>query len=758
MNKNYRIIALLTLLVFMTTIFTMPISADTLNDKAKALNTLSILQGDGFNFNLNMQLKRSEAATFIVRMLGQENHVLANTELYSKSKFIDVQPGQWYVSYIEFCAKNDLITGYPSGKFGPDDYLSEKSALTLILKLMGYNWGTDFNWSTIYQKAYTVGILKDSSYLVKTADNVKYTRGNLVSALYDSLTLKKNNSTSSMLDDLISIGAVTKDMARTAGFIKDITPTIIVSAQAMDLNKVSVKFNENISSLSTSDIKIYDVSDAQKKLTVSIESQNGNEVIFKTSGQSQTAIYKIEIAKVTDVDGFTTVSLGFKFNGYKIPEVKSDFFKISKIEPIDKKTINVYFTHPININAEFPNFYQIMHEGTPYIVGSPQTLALKAGGEQQNSVMLYLKDKEFINNEVYTLNINGDLTSAYSVRLNEGDGDKAVFAAKATELESLRITSVAPLNSNTLMIEFNKDIDPNFAEKRVNYTVKQKVTGLELPVSSAAIMTSGDKKGKAVIVGLSGIFDKTKEYELTIEYLSDRLKQSYLESVKYIFPGYYPDKVDIGIVGATNLDAGTVVIYTDRPLDLQSALIPSNYLITSAVQSGTYFYPSKVYYDPAKDPYVVKLYLPTDRNLSSSGGTYIVKIQNTLKDYLGNMSSKTIEYGFNGIGSSTSKPFISEAVMISRDTIKVKFNKDIALDIPNILNTNYKLEYKQDGSSFKKIPTSVNYYDGTTLILKFDTLNPIISYTLMFESLKDYVGNIRTSADGQNTIEVRIGK
>ena len=155
---------------------------------------------------------------------------------------------------------------------------------------------------------------------------------------------------------------------------------------------------------------------------------------------------------------------------------------------------------------------------------------------------------------------------------------------------------------------------------------------------------------------------------------------------------------------------------------------------------------------------MVKLYLPTDRNLSSSGGTYIVKIQNTLKDYLGNMSSKTIEYGFNGIGSSTSKPFISEAVMISRDTIKVKFNKDIALDIPNILNTNYKLEYKQDGSSFKKIPTSVNYYDGTTLILKFDTLNPIISYTLMFESLKDYVGNIRTSADGQNTIEVRIGK
>jgi hypothetical protein len=758
MNKRNKIIAVLTLLMYITTLFAMPVSADALNDRASALNTLGILKGDGVNFNLNSQLKRSEAATFIVRVLGQENHVLVNTDLYSNSKFSDVQNGQWYTPYVEFCTQNNLIAGYTSGKFGPNDYLSEKAALTLILRTLGYTWGTDFDWNTVYQTAYSVGIIKDSSYLSKAGDNINYTRGNLVNALYESLTIQKKNSNSSLLDDLMNLGAVTKDMAVTAGFIKDETKTAIVSVEAVDLSRVSVKFNENIKSLSAGDISISEVLKPENKLTVAIESQTGSEVILKTLGQSEGVDYKLEIAKVVDEGDFAAAALVGYFKGYKVPEVKSDYFKISKVVPVDKKTINIYFTHPINVNAEYPNFYEIVNEAGSFVVGSPQTILVKAGDTAQNSVMLYLKDREFVDKEVYTVNIKGDLTSAYSVRLNEGSGDKASFIASAGNLEELKISNVTPLNNNTLMIDFNKIIDKNLAEKKVNYAVKQKTTGTELYITSAAVVSSGDKAGKAVVLGLSGTFEKTKEYELTIEYLFDSYKESYLEGAKYTFLGYYTDKVDIGLIGATNLDAGTVVIYTDRALDPQSALIPSNYVITSAVNSGEYFFPSKVYYDPIDNPYVVKLYLPVGRNLNSNGGTYIVRIQSILKDYLGNTSTKAVEYGFNSTGSNTAKPLISEAVIISYDTIKVTFNKDIAMDIPNILNTNYSLEYKLDGSSFKKVPTSVNYYNGTTMILKFDTLDPTVDYTLMFDSLKDYVGNTRISADGQNTVQVRAGQ
>lgn len=758
MIKKHRRIALFTLLIYVFTLYMVPVSADTLDDRAKALNTLSILRGDGGNFNLGAQLKRGEAATFMVRMLGQENHVLANKEIYSNSKFPDVKAGDWFVTYVEFCTQNGIIAGYPSGKFGPNDFLSEKAALTMILKSMGYKWDVDFNWDTVYQKAYSVGIVKDSSYLKRTADNIKYTRGNLVNALYETLTLKKNGSGSSMLEDLMNLGVITKDTAKAAGFIKDSIKTSLVSVQAIDLNRISIKFNEIIGGLAVTDITIYEAANIQKKLTLTVESQNGNEFILKTSGQTEGADYRLEIAKVVDTEGFVANSLVSAFKGFRIPEVKSDYFKISKVEPIDKKSINVYFTHPINVNAEYPSFYELTRDGAQFVAGSPQSLQVKVSGTSQNCVMLYLKEKEFTDSEVYSINIKGDLTSAYSVRLNEGTGDKASFTARAKELEALKISSVTPLNNNTLMIEFNRDIDTNFAEKRVNYTVKQKTTGTELTVNSAAVMNSGDRKGRAVVVALSGVFDKTKEYELTIEYLPDRFKETYLEEAKYTFFGYYPDRSDIGIQLVTALDAGTIMLYTDHALDAQTAVITSNYVISSTAQPSVYFYPTKVYYDPVNNPNILKLYLSPDRLLNSSGSTYILRVQSTLKDSMGNMSSKTLEYGFYSSGSTTAKPIITEAVIIAHDTIKVKFNKDIALDVPNILNNNYQLEYKQGGSSFKKIPTGVNYYDGTTLILKFDSLDPSIKYTLSFESLKDYVGNIRTAADGQNTIEVRAGK
>jgi hypothetical protein len=117
-------------------------------------------------------------------------------------------------------------------------------------------------------------------------------------------------------------------------------------------------------------------------------------------------------------------------------------------------------------------------------------------------------------------------------------------------------------------------------------------------------------------------------------------------------------------------------------------------------------------------------------------------------------STSDKEYPLQGSSETNTKPVISEIAIVSGDTIRVRFNKDIAADIPNVLASNYALEYKQDGVTVKKVPLFVGYYNETTLILKFDKVALGYSYKLSFNTIKGYAGTVsRTTADGQNFIE-----
>src|SRR4051812_17283091 len=91
------------------------------------LSSLGIIQGDGTNFNLDGQLKRSEAITIIARLIGAEETILAQKEHYaSLAKFSDVKANAWYAPYVGYMADNKIVLGYPDGTFQPEKSLSEK--------------------------------------------------------------------------------------------------------------------------------------------------------------------------------------------------------------------------------------------------------------------------------------------------------------------------------------------------------------------------------------------------------------------------------------------------------------------------------------------------------------------------------------------------------------------------------------------------------------------------------------------------------
>lgn len=209
--------AVLAIVVFMT-MFTMPVVAGEadINKKADILNTLKILKGDGTDYNLGGQLRRSEAAAFIVRMMGKEEHVSQNKAQYVQTPFSDVPEDKWYAHYVGFCWKNGIIGGFSDGTYRPDDFVSEKAFLKLVLGAMGYKQNVDFTWDQVYQKAYELGIVTDKSYVSKTVDDLQYKRQGVVDVLYNALSKIEKAGKRTLLERMRDEGAINDELLNTA--------------------------------------------------------------------------------------------------------------------------------------------------------------------------------------------------------------------------------------------------------------------------------------------------------------------------------------------------------------------------------------------------------------------------------------------------------------------------------------------------------------------------------------------------------------
>lgn len=178
--------------------------------QAEVLNQLSIVRGDGTNFNLDGKLRRSEAVTLTIRLMGQEPLVLGKTAAYSATAtaFSDVSADQWYAPYIGYCREQGIVGGFDDGTFRPDEYVSEKAFLKLTLGALGYRYGQDFAWADVYRKALDVGLVTDGQYGTKDQDNTAYKRQGAFGALFNSLD-KKVVGQGTVADRLVKQGATT---------------------------------------------------------------------------------------------------------------------------------------------------------------------------------------------------------------------------------------------------------------------------------------------------------------------------------------------------------------------------------------------------------------------------------------------------------------------------------------------------------------------------------------------------------------------
>lgn len=709
---------------------------------ADKLNKIGVIAGDGKgNYNLNGSLKRTEASTFITKLMGKDTYVKENKDSLEKTVFSDVKETDWFAPYVGFCYINDIIDGY-DGKFGTKDNLTEQAFLVMLLKLLKYTGVEDIKWNdNVFKTAYDVGLVTDQSYLTKTRDDgTIYSRGQATIAMYRALNIKLKGENKTLLQSLIDSGAIKRDVALSSGILVDTVETKIQEISPVNGRKIIVKFNETINSIDANNIRIFEENNANNNLAVKIVSHSGTQLEIETNTQLPNKVYKVEIINAEDLEGNVSSILTGTFNGYTVVAVESDLFKISKVEQVGKNEIYTYFTQPINENVEFAPYYEIYQNGELFANGD--TLTINYAGEK-NVASIILMGKSFSADQEYTLKISGQMVGAYGTTLGDGAGDSISFIGKELQASSLVLEKITALTGNTIKLDFNRQIHPLRAEQVYSYSVtNSKKQPIE--VAKAELISDNISNGKSVVLSLKTAFDVKETYDIMINCIQDSTKQFSIEEKSYSFSGYYKVPEKLAIKAVNVIDSGTVSIEFNKAIDHDTGLGVSNYQIRNLGDSRI-IVPGKVKFLNV-DQTMVQLFLKKD-DYFVDNTPFNIEVLGSMKDYTGKGIVSTIEQSVFVKKAIDTRLKINEAKIVGKDTVRVTFNREISNELANLKPQNYSIEYTEKGKFYKKMPIAITYFDDMSIVFRFDNIDPANSYMFSYGVIMDYAGNLITGSD-----------
>jgi len=121
--------------VVLTMLFHTGAFAENNREYADTLYDLGLFAGTDKGYELDRCFTREEAATVIVRLLGEAD----NLDKYTfGEKFADVKKDRWSFKYVMYCYEKGITYGTGSDTFSPDATIDAYQFVTLLLRVMGY--------------------------------------------------------------------------------------------------------------------------------------------------------------------------------------------------------------------------------------------------------------------------------------------------------------------------------------------------------------------------------------------------------------------------------------------------------------------------------------------------------------------------------------------------------------------------------------------------------------------------------------------
>jgi len=147
----------------------------TFESEAQSLQSAGLLQGNENGLDLLKPLTRIEAATMLLRAMGESTESRAEVQT-----FTDVPSAHWGYGAAENAYSLGLIKGVGEDRFAPDDKVTAPQFATMLLRAGNH---AEFNWEE------AVNILIEENVI--TAENAAtmdfFTRGDMAKMIYEAM-------------------------------------------------------------------------------------------------------------------------------------------------------------------------------------------------------------------------------------------------------------------------------------------------------------------------------------------------------------------------------------------------------------------------------------------------------------------------------------------------------------------------------------------------------------------------------------------
>ncbi|MCI8933111.1 MAG: hypothetical protein HFE80_01155 [Clostridiaceae bacterium] len=200
---------------------TTALAATPADQAAKSLNSLGLFQGVGQNsdgspnFDLKTAPTRAQSITMLIRLLGKEEEAVNGSW---QMPFTDVP--EWAKPYVGYAYANKLTTGLNDTTFGSGNAVTPSEYLTFVLRALGYESGSDFEWNSAWTLSDKLGVTSGEY----TAGTTGFTRGNLASISYDALSAKQKANGKPLYESLMDAKVFTEEAAQQVGLDLKDTP------------------------------------------------------------------------------------------------------------------------------------------------------------------------------------------------------------------------------------------------------------------------------------------------------------------------------------------------------------------------------------------------------------------------------------------------------------------------------------------------------------------------------------------------------
>ena len=232
-NLMNRFLTLLFTTLLLTAALCVAASASEYDTAAQELSAIGMFRGTANGFELDRAPTRSEAAIMVVRLYGAEEKAKSAYDAGEISHpFTDVS--EFTSPYVAWLYTNGITNGFSETSFGSQRKCTAQNYVTFLLRALGYQDGSDFQYADALtfaqEKGFYDPLLFPGAFL----------RDDLAAVTYQALAADMADGKTYLLDSLVKSGAID---SKTAQSMTDKIKTyraMLDAVKALDENAMDV--------------------------------------------------------------------------------------------------------------------------------------------------------------------------------------------------------------------------------------------------------------------------------------------------------------------------------------------------------------------------------------------------------------------------------------------------------------------------------------------------------------------------------------